>query len=220
LNLKRMKRWFYLTISGLFLSFLFLVFIFLVLFPKYFGVEYLAFRNGVFILSKTVKEESFGLKYQNGQIFYKGNPLGNFTEISFRTLLVPYAVWSCPKGEAEAKLTLKGIEINLNRFGCSNYAEKAEGKLDIERHELFGDLTVEGLKVQNLPIKVQKIILHFSGEKFVGSIRGNGMDLKGEGKIKFDLFEMDKAYISADFKGNGLRIHIYGNIFNPNVELR
>ena len=220
MNRKRITKWFFLTISGLLAVFIFLFLSVLVLFPKYFGLEYLFSKNGISILSKTVEEDLNSLKYLKGKIFYKEDPVGNFSTISVKSFPIPKLLWECSKGQFQLKPYFGYLKADFSHFGCTKYAETVEGELNIKRNELFGDLTLKGIKIENLPVKVKRIILHFEGRKFKGTVEGSGITLHGGGKVDFDLLNLGRAKMDATFEGSGLKLHIYGNLFNPRYSLR
>lgn len=216
------RKLFYLT-SNLLLTLSLLGVLFIAFLPKYFLVERIAAPLRVFILSKGVQEGFNDLLYREGFIAYGGRRIANFTLLRVSLLPLPRGQLLCPSG-GYAKTVLPSpleVDVDIENFDCSPYIKTAEGALKLLRHEIYGDITLSGVKLENAPLKgIEKIELHFLGKKFTGTIWAMGSTFTGGGTFKWDLFRPSEIYIDATFRGNGLVITLRGPIENPRIEVQ
>ena len=209
-------RWFYL-INGVFL----LIAIPLegyFLFPIYPWIEKFANNNKILILSQSVSESFKGLTYYNGQIYFWNQNVGNFTTLSFYRVPSPNFIWECNNGFANIAINLGFLNINFKRFGCLVYAKEINGNIRLYKNEIYGKINIKGLKITNIPLgNIDKINIVFNGKTFEAFAQIGNNFVKGMGKVKFNLLNLQNARIEAKFKSNGFSFALNGFLFNPQV---
>ena len=216
------KKLFSLTIS-LLIALTLLGFSLIAFLPKYFLFEKFVAPAGLFILSGGVEENVNTLRYTDGFIAYGGKRIANFTLMEISLLPLPGGKLLCPSG-GYTEIDFfppQGVDINIDSFDCSPYIGNAQGSLKVLRHEIYGDIILSGVRLENAPIReIEKIELHFVGKTFTGTVRAMGALFTGGGNIKWDLYHPARSYIDATFRGNGVVITLRGTLENPLIEVR
>jgi len=213
-----MRKWFFLISTFLVSVSLLVPTVGYFLFPIYPWSEKLTTQNGIFILSKAVKENLHGLTYYSGEIFYKNQKVGNFSTLSLKRFPIPSFQWKCEKGNASVVPKFGFLKISFSRFGCILYAKSVSGNLKLLRREIYGKLTLKGVKIPNLPVgEINSLEINFQGKKFTAVTKVGGETVKGSGTLKFDLLKLNQAKIEATFSGAGFHFNLRGPLFNPQV---
>ena len=188
--------------------------------PKYpFMEKLLNYRNLVFIKAQQTEEGLNGLTYLNGKIYAKGlGEVAEFSRLNLKVFSLPKLTFYCQNAE---NLSLYGsvngkLNMEIKNLDCSKYAETINGKLQLGKRTIYGNLDIKNLKVQNLGT-VNRINLRFKGDKLEGFIVYGNEKLIGGGSFKFNLLNPLKTYLNLTFTGKNLKIHIEGYLENPRI---
>jgi hypothetical protein len=210
------SRWIGLIGFILVLSLILTSFLALLTLPKYFLIENFISKKGVFILSKSVKEEAFSVIYKDADVFYrKKKILKNLSHIKISYgFFFPHLEFSllCKEGGGKAFLRIdykKDINLQINNFACLEKIGLIKGNLLLTKGILNGSLL---LKNVNMEMKFYKLELNFINNKIRGKLylsKDSQQPLIGEGEIKFQFPEMNQVFIDMVFKGKGgMSFHI------------
>ncbi len=215
----------FLTISLItLLAFIISLQILIFLTPKYFLMEKFFSQYGLFNVANSVIEGASFLKYREGQLFYKGGHLGNYTELAILALPTPKLVWSCKGGflEAEPSILLDELHIKMKNFDCASSFQKGWSDLILKDKDIKGSLKLQKVKFEQngMEITVEEIFLRFFGTKTEGYIKYMGSELKGGGRIYWNFKAPLESKISLRFTGNGITLKVEGTLGNPKVYLK
>ncbi len=187
--------------------------------PKFILLDHLLSRRGVYITAGDVEESILSVDLKDVRVSTDRGEILRMDRSRFGVAFEGvYWRGVCGNGTLRVLRTWGGgLKVSAVRFPCFRGASMVDADIEVG-NGIWGDLNLEGLDLRG--VVVDRIDLKLEGDRFTGSVRAQGTELRGRGRFRFDPEDPASTYAEGTFRGNGLTLQVRGEIGNMNLQIR
>ncbi len=200
------------------ISLIFIAFTLFLYIPKYVILDYFLSKNGIYLITENVKEHWDKLILKKVKLFINNEEIAHFEKVDIKLDLLALRIKGfCKNGSILLELSPHSYRIKAKEFRCLKKVPLIDGDINIKDRKIFGKFKAEGMEIQGR--KVEIIVINFNGDRIKADLKVDGFDLKGEGKFKLEMPNIQKSSININLSGI-INAKISGTLENPVFSLQ
>ncbi len=190
---------------------------FLFTLPKFFLLNELLERSGIFLLNGKVEEGFTYLRVKDMRLFAGSREVARFREGYLR--LSPIGIEAGARCEGKGSLSLSRslfgtLTLELKGLSCLEGVDLASGKVRL-KEGAEGRLSVKGVKIENLSL--DEVILKFNGSKVDVVVKTAGSEFRGKLKVDWKPNLLDSR-VSGTLKSRIMSLSVGGTLGGLHVK--